>query len=226
MELREWGSILSPFCMAEISAFPQGREEIETKILAVDPKETRRRLIDAGAGEGGHFTVTEMRYVATEALRAAGFSGPRLRELLDQQGVGQVELVLKRKNPALCLPGNEVLGPRFKWRTEHEVIVPSSAGERSSFTTLQAMLGIFGLQLRGHLVTSRTSYLLEGVRFEVDRILSFNGDSNCLPPPFLEIEGPTPERIAQAVEAIGYRIEDCVPLTKQQVIEAFRQQGA
>ncbi|MFH1444499.1 MAG: hypothetical protein ABIG34_03855 [Candidatus Peregrinibacteria bacterium] len=207
--------------MFENLANDTGNDEIEAKILGVDTEEVQQRLREAGAIHEGNFFITEQRYCPTDAMREKGLSGPRLRRLTGVHGE-QLELTIKQKLPSLVLPSRTDLGPKFKRRTEHEFIQHGAAKGKRRYQLMQSLLDDTFTR-RGDMLSARTRFVLGAVRVELDHILSCDGSSENLPPPFLEIEGPTPQTILEVARAIGYKIEDLCALTKQDVIEAHRQ---
>ncbi|OIO54788.1 hypothetical protein AUJ46_02260 [Candidatus Peregrinibacteria bacterium CG1_02_54_53] len=208
--------------MFEIPADLKGVDEIEAKILHVDTEEVERRLLAAGAQREGHFAVTEQRYHSNEAMRAAGFSGPRLR-LLSNACRDQIEIAFKQKLPSLPLPGREDLGLPCKRRNEIEFTSTGAWNSEQGFQLMRMLLDDLFAR-RGFMLSGRTRFLQAGISYQIDSIRSADGSTERLPPPFLEIEGPSPAAILEAARAIGFNAEDLQPSTKQEMVEAHRQQ--
>jgi len=197
-----------------------GVDELETKILDVDRDALIERLRELGAVDLGSFAVTEQRYVANAQMEKHAMS-TRLRSLVGA-GSRRVELVLKRKLPPIPVPGHESLGPRLKKRVEFEVALEKTKGDASRFDVMRFMLTVYGLEERDRFVTNRLSYGIGEVRCELDQIVSYDNDDENLPPPFLEIEGPTADVIVATAGSLGYGAKDLSPLTKREVVEKFR----
>ena len=194
-----------------------GTEELEAKILRIDPDALRAKLEAHGAVLAGHFNIEEQRYFPTERMIQDRLSA-RLRKLCDGNR-DIVELVLKQKRDPLCIPGHESLGPVVKSRMEYEVKLEHTNGNGCRYALMKLILEELGLQQRDNIVTARTRYVRGKIHYEIDRILAYNGRTEQLPPPFLEIEGPTPYAIAEAAVAVGYPVNTLSALSKRDLIQ-------
>ncbi|PIR48897.1 hypothetical protein COU80_01805 [Candidatus Peregrinibacteria bacterium CG10_big_fil_rev_8_21_14_0_10_55_24] len=210
--------------MLKIPTTLHGTQELEAKILRVDPLMLQRRLEAAGAILDGHFDIQEQRYFPTPQMREEQLS-MRLRKLWDGNE-DRVELVLKRKHDPRYVPGYESLGPCIKSRTEYELDLQNTVGCECRFALMKLILEACGVEPRDHITTTRTRYSRGEIRYEIERILSSEERKSPLPAPFLEIEGPTPLAIAEAARAIGYPASALSALTKRDLIEQCAAEGS
>lgn len=204
----------------------QGEEELETKILNIDVDAVRKALRKLHAKSDGEMSVTEQRYETTKNMKKHKLS-TRLRKLENHTRTS-VELVLKKKHPREEIEGHEELGPRLKRRTEFELDLQNTTSSECRYSLMRTLMLAYGLKERDRITTARTQFILtgklKGVHVDIERILSYKATKGRerktnLPPPFLEIEGPTPAKIISTAKALGYDVEDLSPLTKRALIK-------
>ncbi|GAA3516398.1 class IV adenylate cyclase [Actinocatenispora rupis] len=163
--------------------------EFEAKVLDVDPAETERRILAAGG------------------VRR---SGPRLmrRYVYDTVPVVPGRWVRLRDTgtvTTLCV--KQISTDAVDGTYETEVVV-------DDFAETHALLGLVGLTPRGYQENRRTSYVLGGVRLEVDEW--------PLIPPYLEIEADDEPQVWAAAEALGY---DRARLTSVNTTKVYHRYG-
>lgn len=197
-----------------------GHSELETKILGIDIREVEAELRRLGAASEGSCLVVEQRYVATKGMEQAKCS-TRLRKV--HNGTGDwVELVLKQKHPHEPVPGYEHLGPRLKRRTEYELLLESSTTQECRFELMRTLMRAYDMEERDRLVTRRVRYTLEDTHFDLETLIGYNGESEGLPPPFMEIEAPDAASIVRGAAQLHYQPKHFCPLPKRKVIREYR----
>ena len=167
-------------------------KETELKILEINVKDIRKKLLSHGA------TKTE-----TVNIHALHFDYPDLRlkknkELLRLRKVGErTELCFKSKSKA------------GKFRNADEI--QSEVDDFESTTELFQRLGFI---IRSETKKTRESYQNGKVHFEIDTLPNI--------PPLLEIEGPSEEEIQKWVEKLGYRMAQTSTMTGGEVTEYYQ----
>lgn len=169
--------------------------EVEVKILEIDRETVIARLISLGARKAFDDEIHALYYDTRDsAIRQRG-------------GV----LRLRREGPRAVLAFKQDMeDQKAKVREEQEVGVSDFGGMRS---ILEAAGMSVWLEMRKH----RTSYELDGVRFELDR---YHGEHANIPE-FLEIEGPSVDVVHRYAGMLGYRREDCLPWDAVQLSEHY-----
>ena len=200
----------------------EGVEELETKILLIDPGAVQKILRKNKAQYEGTFQVEEQRYHPNKEMQRLRMS-TRLR-ILRNGGEHFVEVVTKQKFRPKRVQGYEKFGRRLKRRKEFESELIKTGGNDCRYDTMKFQLALWGLKERDHFTTKLIRYAWRNVRFELETVLSYNGEETNLPPPFLEIEGPDDASIVAAAKAIGYSVNDFSPFTKRDVVKAYRAQ--
>ena len=118
---------------------------------------------------------------------------------------------LRREGPESVLTFKKHLSDKqAKVMEEREVRV--SDFETARFIVESLGLGIW-LEMKKH----RTSYVLPGVRFELDRY----GGRYSYVPEFLEIEAEDIETVYRYASRLGFTAEDCKPWNTLQVAEYY-----
>ncbi len=153
-------------------------EEIEVKILEVEPAKIVERLKELGAKK-----IFDGEIVASYL------------DFADRSMANQEKMLrLRKKDKAVELTfKTEISKEEAKVMKELEVYV-------DDFTTMKKIFESIGLQEYAQARKHRTSFELNGVRFEIDKFPNV--------PPFLEIEAPTLEKLKAAVIDVGYSMED------------------
>lgn len=198
-------------------------EELETKLPDIDPDDIAERLEALGAEHKGVAPIKERIYKPTELMKAENLTSRlrRIGEKGDPKAI--VEYVMKQKLPPLLLPGFEELGPKIKARREFEVFIGSTLDGQCGFDTHRAILKAQGLEVDDRMKTERITYLLDGVKYELKKILTYNRKNTDLPGPFLEIEGPTVQSIMLALQKIDITdFSRLSPRSSRGLVEEFR----
>lgn len=143
--------------------------EFETKALEIDPVAMANRI--AGAG-GRHVADRSMRRYVYDIRPGEKGRWIRLRDTGTQ----------------VTLCAKEIASDAIDGTRETEV-------EVGDFEATHALLGRLGFQARAYQENRRFSWLLDGVRLEIDQW--------PLIPPYLEIEGDDAEQVWRAAERLS-----------------------
>ncbi|MFE9679713.1 class IV adenylate cyclase [Streptomyces sp. NPDC006259] len=162
--------------------------EYETKALDIDPAEMARRIAAAG---GTHVADRVMRRYVYDIAPGDPHRWIRLRDT-----GSEVTLCVKE------ITSDAVDGTR-----ETETTV-------GDFDTADALLGSLGFTAKAYQENRRSSWLLDGVRLEID--------SWPLIPPYLEIEGDDAEAVWATAERLGL---DRAALTSQNTTAVYARYG-
>jgi len=153
--------------------------EVECKILEVNPTLLMKRLTALGANYKGTKKLVAVHLDTVDKF----FSRKRWVVRLRSDG-GQATLTIKR---------GEINKGGIKSLQESEIVL----GEfKASLRVLKKM----GLKPILRLVKSRTSYELNGVKFEIDKYIGKYAHI----PAFLEIEAATRAKVLEAAKKLGY----------------------
>ncbi|MBI5100768.1 MAG: class IV adenylate cyclase [Nitrospirae bacterium] len=159
--------------------------EVEVKILNIDRTEIEGKLLRLGAEKVFDDEIHAVYYDTADS--AIQKSGGALR--LRSEG-GKAVLTLKL----------HIEDARAKVREEKEVCV-------SDFGEMRSILLCLGYSVRLEMKKHRTTYELEGVRFELDR---YHGEHGFIPE-FLEIEGKDISEVYHYAGLLGFTPPDCLP---------------
>ncbi|KWW97481.1 adenylate cyclase [Carbonactinospora thermoautotrophica] len=162
--------------------------EYEAKVLDIDPDEIVNRIIDAG---GEHVADRMMRRYVYDIVPGDESKWMRLRDT-----GSEVTLCVK-----------EIVSDAVDGTREAEVAV-------SDFETTHALLGMLGFTAKAYQENRRSSWLLDGVRLEID--------SWPLIPPYLEIEGDSAEQVQDTAKWLGFAVDD---LTSENTMAVYRRYG-
>ncbi|WP_127360882.1 class IV adenylate cyclase [Actinacidiphila soli] len=143
--------------------------EFEVKALEINPADTATLIAEAG---GVHVADRTMRRYVYDI--APGEPGRWIR--------------LRDTGSEVTLCVKEITSTAVDGTRETEVVV-------SDFDTTHALLGHLGFTAKAYQENLRSSWLLDGVRLEID--------SWPLIPPYLEIEGDDAEQVWQAAKRLG-----------------------
>ncbi|TAN39419.1 MAG: class IV adenylate cyclase [Nitrospirae bacterium] len=175
-------------------------QEIEVKILEIDREVIQKKLTEFGARLVFDGLMHAIYYDSAD--RSLKKHGDTLR--LRREGSESV-LAFKR----------HISDDRAKVREEKEVGV-------SDFDAMASVLTGLGfsawLEMRKH----RTSYLLDGLHFELDK---YHGAYDYIPE-FLEIEGSDIATIHHYAGLLGYSKEDCRPWDAVQLAAYYAGAGS
>ncbi|MFD7893407.1 CYTH domain-containing protein [Streptomyces sp. NPDC059743] len=162
--------------------------EYEAKYLNVDPAAMAARIADAG---GEHVAERLMRRYVYDTVPAVAGRWIRLRDT-----GGDVTLCVK-----------EIISDAIDGTRETETPV-------GDFETTHILLGRMGIPPRSYQENRRDSWLLNGVRLEID--------SWPLIPPYLEIEGDDAEQVWAAAKRLSIPKEE---LTSENTVKVFTRYG-
>lgn len=168
------------------------KQEVEVKILDIDEEKISQLLLGKGAKKVFDGIISDQFYKGMPK----GISVLRVR---DEDG--NVSLSVKKD---ISLGFSSVV-------EEFEVGV-------SSREQVKKILSLLGFKDAGCIVKRRTSYVLNSIRFEFDKMLEELDFVPC----YLEIEADSEEKIDDALQIIGMRREDCVNFGMPEVIEKYR----
>ncbi|MEK2475840.1 class IV adenylate cyclase [Streptomyces noursei] len=162
--------------------------EYEAKVLGIDPDAMAERIKVAGGSFQGERL---MRRYVYDTVPAVSGRWVRLRD-----SGGAVTLCVK------TISSDAIDGTR-----ETETTV-------GSFEDTHALLGLMGLTHRSYQENRRSSWLLDGVRLEIDEWPRI--------PPYLEIEGDTEEQVWATAECLSIPRSD---LTSENTTKVFARYG-
>jgi predicted adenylyl cyclase CyaB len=89
--------------------------------------------------------------------------------------------------------------------------------EVSNLSEMERILEFLGLSVTESLQKHRTSYKLANVRFDIDTL---EKEYACIPT-YLEIEAKNIELIHEYAKMLGYRADDCLPWTTDELIKFY-----
>jgi adenylate cyclase class 2 len=162
--------------------------EYEAKILEIDPEAVARLIEQAG---GVHVADRTMRRYVYDLKQGDASRWIRLRDT-----GSEVTLCVK-----------EIVSDAVDGVRETEVTV-------GDFDTAHALVGILGYRAKAYQENRRSSWLLAGVRLEID--------SWPLIPPYLEIEGDSTEEVYEALRRIGLSFDS---LTSENTTAVYARYG-
>lgn len=168
--------------------------EIEAKILNIDREKLEKKLIELGATK-----------VADKFMRSITFDYPgfpldkkaswvRLRD----EGVGKIMLAFKQRLGVVDSQGGDSGMEEVEFSVE-------------SFETASMFLQKIGLIIKFFQEKKRTTYKKDDVTFDID---------TCpMLPPYLEVEAPSWQEVDDAIENLGYSLQDKKVFTTTQIYE-------
>lgn len=162
--------------------------EFEAKALEVDPADIARRI--AGAG-GSHVADRTMRRFVYDIRPGERGRWIRLRDTGDEV--------------TLCV--KEISGDGIDGTRETETIV-------GDFGTTHELLGRLGFTPKAYQENRRSSWLLDGVRLEID--------AWPLIPPYLEVEADDAEQVWRTADRLAIDRED---LTSENTTAVYARYG-
>ncbi|MBT3297709.1 class IV adenylate cyclase [archaeon] len=160
-------------------------QEVEVKILEIDPKKVQDKLYALGAEKIFDGEVSGFIY---------DFPDGKLNKKK------QVLRLRKEGDRAMLAFKHKLSVENVKVSDEFEV-------EVDNFEITQKIIDSLGLIERKKISKHRVSFLLNNVRFEIDKFL---GELEYVPA-FLEIEAEDAEIIYQYAEMLGFSRADCKP---------------
>jgi adenylate cyclase class 2 len=170
-------------------------KEIEVKIIDIDPKKIKSKLISMGAKKIFDNNMHVVFFDTKESTFEKTNQTFRLRQEADK-----VIMTYKRK-----IPSRDA-----KLMEELEVDV-------SNLEDAKRIILALGYKEVGNMNKRRVSYKIGNVKFEFDKFL---GKYNKVPE-FLEIEAPDKKTLYKAVKTLGFSKEDCKAWTGKDVINHY-----
>ncbi len=171
-------------------------KEIEVKILGIDKKDIESKLLKLGAKKIFDGKIHALNFDFKDNSIRKEKNTLRLRKL------GPKNFLTFKKNIS-----NEKA--KIKEETEFEV---------SDFQQTKKVLESVGLQVYRELKKHRTSYGLEGARFELD----LYEEKYKFVPCFLEIEAKDVETLYKFAKILGFSETACKPWTTSDVIKYYQ----
>ncbi len=169
--------------------------EIEAKILQINKEKIEATLATLGAKKvfDGEIQTLFFDFKDSSIIKAKNVL--RLRR---EQDI--IELTYKKVN-----------------FTQAAKIAEEYSVEVSDFDTTKNILENLGLQVTENMQKHRVSYLLDNVRFDIDRHL----DKYAFVPEFLEIEAENEDSIHRYAGLLGFKPEDCLPWSTNELISYY-----
>ncbi len=170
-------------------------EEIEAKILEADRSKLERILKKMGAKKVLDSDIETLFFDFKQGTIIKQKNVLRLRK--EQENV---ELTFKKVQ----------VTQTAKTAEEYSVKV-------SNLETMREILENLGLKIIDKMQKHRTSYTLDNARFDFDR---YTKDYGYIPE-FLEIEAKTPDLIHKYAKLLGFKEEDCLPWSTNELIKHY-----
>ena len=82
---------------------------------------------------------------------------------------------------------------------------------------MEKILELLGLSVTGNIQKHRTSYRLDDLRFDIDKL----ENEYAYVPQYLEIEAKNIGLIQKYAKLLGYSTKDCLPWTTDEVINYY-----
>ncbi len=169
--------------------------EIEVKITEINREQTERKLLSLGAKRVSDRDIDTLFYDFRDgSIRKA-------RSLIRLRKDGRRSMLTFKK----LLDTGEA-----KVADEYEVLV-------SDLENMKKILESLGLSAHARMRKHRTSYVLDGARFEFDKYL----DEYDYIPEFLEIEAKNVNIIHKCARLLGYEIKECRPWSTTDLINHY-----
>ena len=170
-------------------------EEIEVKILNVNKQKIEEILIQLGAKQTFDDEITTYFFDFENGSIANTKNVLRLRKE-GKQSVLTFKKILSRQSAKVA--------------EEYRVGV-------SNLPKMQRILELLGLTVTGSTQKYRTSYELNDTRFDIDTLEK----EYAYIPTYLEIEAKNIELIHKYAKILGYRVEDCLSWTTDELIRFY-----
>ncbi len=170
-------------------------KEIEAKILEVDENKIAENLSRLGAKK---LFDGEIKTLLFDFKDGAIIKARNLLRLRKENG--KIELTYKKVQ----------VTQEVKIADEYSVQV-------SDLENIKRILEFLGLSVIESMCKHRISYTLSNAHFDIDR---YEGHYSYIPS-FIEIEGQTADSIHRYAELLGFRKEDCLPWSTQDLINHY-----
>ena len=170
-------------------------QEIEIKILEINPREIEKKLIKLGAKK--KFDGVIRSFTLDYPNRALKKDNCLLRlRTMGETGFVTYKKGLRESKVKVC--------------EETEVSV-------SDLEKMKLIFEELGLEKVDSMEKTRKSYSLGKAHFEIEKYINKHNDV----PPFLEIEGPNIKTIYKYAKVLGFSEKDCLPWTAGDVIKHY-----
>jgi len=170
-------------------------KEIEAKILEINRTEVEKKLVSLGGKKVFEGIIDAHSYDYPDRTIMKSKSSFRIR----------------KENQRVVITFKKFISNKgVKKRNEFEV-------EVSDFEIAKKIIEALGLKEWKHIRKKRTSYRLEGTRFEMDKYIG----KLSFVPEFLEIEAKDAKTIYKQAAVLGFQKSDCKPWTTSQVIDYY-----
>jgi predicted adenylyl cyclase CyaB len=176
-------------------------QETEVKILEINRKEIENILVGFGAEKifDGKIRTLFFDFSDDRILKAKNLLRLRVEEK------GKIELTYKKVQKTKTLKKAE----------EFSV-------EVSSLESTKQILECIGLCATQDMLKHRISYKFDTARFDIDLFL---GAYNFIPE-FIEIEAKNARAIYKYAELLGYKANDCLPWSTEELIQHYSKKQA
>ncbi len=170
-------------------------KEIEVKVLNVDKQKIEEILTQLGAKQIFDDEITTYFFDFEDSSIANAKNVLRLRKE-GKQSVLTFKKILSKQSAKVA--------------EEYEV-------EVSNLPKMQRILELLGLSVTESIQKHRTSYELNDLRFDIDTLEK----EYAYIPTYLEIEAKNIELIHKYAKILGYRVNDCLPWTTNELIKFY-----
>jgi adenylate cyclase class 2 len=170
-------------------------KEIEVKVLNVDKQKIGEILTKLGVKQTFDEEITSY------------FFDFENKRIINAKNV----LRLRKKGKQSVLTFKKILSKQSaKVVEEYEV-------EVSNLSEMENILKMLGLSVTESIKKHRTSYKLKDVQFDIDTL----ENEYAFIPTYLEIEAKNIELIHKYAKILGYRADDCLPWTTNELIKFY-----
>ncbi len=171
-------------------------QELEVKILEINREKVERKLVELGAQKIFDGDIRTLFF---------DFNDDRIQKAKDllrlrTEEKGKIELTYKKVQ-----------------KTKIVKQAQETSVEVSNFEATQQILKYIGLYATEDMLKHRISYKLDNARFDIDLFL---GNYEFIPE-FLEIEAENIETIYKYVELLGFKANDCLPWSTEELIQYY-----
>src|SRR5665647_1176936 len=170
-------------------------KEIEVKVLNVDKQKIEEILTQLGAKQTFDDEITTYFFDFENGSIANAKNVLRLRKE-GKHWVLTCKKILSKQSAKVA--------------EEYEV-------EVSNLPKMQRILELLGLRVTESIQKHRTSYELNDLRFDIDTLEK----EYAYIPTYLEIEAKSVELIHKYAKILGYRVEDCLSWTTDELIKFY-----
>jgi len=182
--------------------------EIETKFLEIDSHKVARDLKRLGAREDYCGGIVAVYFDDHNYSFMSRDESVRLRI---KKKSGEISLTYKKK----------LVADIFRECGENEIMYgePDPDTGLATFEKLRTFLGTIFQELQ-ELHKHRTTLVHDGVRFEIDKLLKYNGEDIGFIPHLLEIEG-SKKKIIEYADLLDLSMREAKPWSTRRTIEHY-----